>query len=71
MNRADLIAAVRAHAVDNYSKGGWDFIVECYTDEELGKLIGRARTFKGALKTVGRIVSVLAEREADARNSAF
>lgn len=66
-----LVAQVRQHAEDHYTDGGWDVIVECFTDEELAELIGEAATFEEALATVSVPVSVWADRQADARNSAF
>lgn len=66
-----LVAAVRAHAEAHYQDGGWDVIVECWEDSDIVEEIGRARTAKGAIAKVAGIVSVYADREADARNSAF
>ena len=31
--------AVRKHAIENYNNGGWDFIVECYSDEDIQKVL--------------------------------
>lgn len=61
-----LIAAVRAHATENYSRGGWDVIVECYDDEAIAEVIGRARTIKGALAKFAPLIDVVADRQAEA-----
>jgi hypothetical protein len=71
LTNAELIAAVRAHAVEHYNDGGWDVIVECWEDEDIARQIGAARTLKGALRKLRSTVSVFADYEADARNSAF
>lgn len=63
--RRELIAAVRAHANKNYCRG-WDVIVECYDDEAILKVIGQARTVKGALAKFAPIIDVLADRQAEA-----
>jgi nitrate reductase NapAB chaperone NapD len=68
---AELIRQVEQYALDNYEKGGWDVIVECYDDEMIADIIGRARTIDGAIKKFKGIVSVYADRQADAINSAF
>lgn len=48
-----LIAGVRKYASENYETGkGWDHVVECYSDEELAKLIGKCRTVNGAIWAV-------------------
>lgn len=68
-----LIERVKQHALDHYENGGWDVIVECWTDEELAQLLAdyNATTFEAALNALGPIVDVWADRQADARNSAF
>jgi hypothetical protein len=60
--RAELIAAVRAHAVENYNRGGWDVIVEAFDDAQISEVIGRARTLKGALAKFAPVNDVIADR---------
>lgn len=69
----ELIAAVRAHALRHYDDGGWDVIEEAWDDEDIQECIEsfKATTEAEAIEAVGRIVSVYADRQADARNSAF
>lgn len=45
----ELISAVRAHAEANWEKDGWDFLTECWSDEDIALAIGRAKTPKGAI----------------------
>lgn len=66
--RRELIAAVRAHAVENYVAGGWDVIVECYDDEQIAEVIGRARTVKGALAKFATVIDVFSDRQAAAES---
>lgn len=61
-----LITAVRKHATENYNSGGWDVIVECYDDEAIAEVIGRARTVNGALAKFAPIIDVVADRQAEA-----
>jgi hypothetical protein len=50
-----LVAHVQRHALDHYNQGGWDYIVECYSDAELAETIGpRVRTLDGAIAKVAR-----------------
>ena len=65
--RQSLIDAVKAHAIQQ----GWDVVVECYDDTMIDDMIGRARTPKGAIAKFHTLVSVHADRHADATNSAF
>jgi hypothetical protein len=59
-----LITAVRAHATDNYNTGGWDVVVECWSDSELAREIGKCRTAAGAIRRMAGIVAMYAERRA-------
>jgi len=53
VNTNELVEAVKRYALDHYNQGGWDYIVECYSDTELAEIIGpRVRTANGAIKKV-------------------
>jgi len=72
VTREELIQAVRDHALAHYNDGGWDVIVECWEDHDIDAYIGKARTTKGAIaKFANGVVSIWADRQADAINSAF
>jgi hypothetical protein len=58
---------VMEHAEIYYHTGGWDVIVECWTVEDLAK----ARSEDGSWDGILGAVDVWADRQADARNSAF
>ncbi len=49
-----MIKAVKEHAKDNYGKDGWDYVAECYDDEEIKTLLreANARTEKQAIAAV-------------------
>ena len=51
MTKTDLLAAVQAHALKNYSKG-WDVLVECCEDDEILSSIGDATTVDQAIRNV-------------------
>ena len=34
-----LIDAVRAHALENWGRDGWDFLVECWEDEDIAEVL--------------------------------
>jgi hypothetical protein len=69
--REQLVAAVRQHAVAHYDEGGWDFVVEAFSDGAIIAEIGEARTPAGAIRKMRPIVGYYAEQQADARISAF
>lgn len=73
----ELYAAVMAHAAEHYNDGGWDVVAETYTEEELYATMASMRggmpaeTLAEALAALAPLVDVWADRQADARNSAF
>lgn len=69
--KEDLIQQIKRHAEDHYTEGGWDVIVECWDDEQIANQIGRCTTVEGAIKKFKDVVSVYADRQADAINSVF
>jgi hypothetical protein len=34
-----VVAAVRTHAHDHYNEDGWDFVIECMSDDDLAQEI--------------------------------
>lgn len=54
-----LINAVKAHALANYEKGGWDIIVECWDDADILEQVGRCKSVKQAIRTVGAFAKAL------------
>jgi len=49
VNMENLIDAVKAHATANYNKNGWDFVLECFSDDQIKDIIGGARTIDGSI----------------------
>jgi hypothetical protein len=69
--RRELIDGVKAHALAHYTHGGWDVIVECWSDEQIFDATRKCRTVSGAVKELSTVVDVYADQQADAKNSAF
>jgi hypothetical protein len=65
MTMAEMVAAVRAHAMKNYTKGGWDYIIETFEDSELAEIIGGSKTVRGAINKVAWHANLLGERRAE------
>ena len=64
---SELIAAVKKHAEAHYD-GGWDVVVECWSDQKLcGHIMqAKAKTEQQAIASFKTVVSVWGERQADA-----
>lgn len=67
----DIIAAVKAHAEANYSKGGWDIVVECYEDSEIAEAIEGCTTAEEAIARLGKIVGWRNDYRKDIQAEAF
>lgn len=68
---ATLVAAVMQHAEKNYEREGWDYVVECYSDEEIADIIKTARTPAGAIKMMRAQVKHRAEYRDEIRAEIF
>jgi len=66
-----LIAAVRAHAVRHYNEDGWDYVVECWDDEEITKVIGFAESEKAAIAAVHKVVKTMGDYRDEIQSTAF
>lgn len=67
----DLVAAVRAHALDHYETDGWDFLIECWEDADVAQAIGSAGTLEEAIEAVRPTLRILDERRAEVRAEIF
>ncbi len=54
-DQLEIARGVLAHAKANYDRDGWDYIVECYSAEELVEVIGDNYTLKAAIKHVAQV----------------
>jgi aldehyde:ferredoxin oxidoreductase len=62
----DLIQAVKQHADSTFSNG-WDYIAECWSDEEIAAEIKGCRTVSGAIRKMKKIADDYAEMQSNAR----
>lgn len=67
----ELVAAVKQYALDNYNKDGMDYIVECWSDEDIAEQIGAARTEAGAIRACRKTTKLLDERRQEVRAEIF
>lgn len=67
----NLIAAVRAYAIENYETDGWDFVVECFEDADIATAIGSAGTRDAAIAAVRKTARLLDEQRSGVRAEIF
>ena len=70
---AELIAAVRAHAETHYERNGWDFVVECYSDNDIAEILAdrQITSKRAAIKEIGAGVRLQNERRTEIEGTAF
>ena len=68
---AQFVAAIKAHAVTNYEKDGWDIVVECYSSADIWEIIKTARTIKGAIRMVRAEIKPRADYRAEIQSEVF
>ena len=67
----EFIKAVKAYALQHYNRGGWDYVVECYSDSEIEDIIKTARTVAGAIRMVRAHIKPRADYRAEILREAF
>ena len=70
-NEDYILMQIRDYARAHYEDGGWDVIEECWSDDRLREEIRKRKTYNATMKFLRRLVSIWADQQADARNSAF
>ncbi len=50
---------LRQHATVHYTEDGWDILVECWSDEYINEIIGRAKTYEEAVIAVSEVLSAM------------
>jgi hypothetical protein len=73
MTHTATIEAMKQWCSDNYANGA-DTMVECWSDSDYAELFtfeGEAKTAEQAWATLKALADIYADRDADARNSAF
>lgn len=74
LNRSkEHAVAIMAHAEAHYDDGGWDVIVECWSLKQITEFLieHKITNFAEALAEFTVTAEMWADRQADARNSAF
>lgn len=64
----EVLKAFRSHAEEHYEDGGWDVIVECWSDSEIQEHVAQynAQTLPEVLAAFRDVVGVYADRQAEA-----
>lgn len=71
ISKTEQVKVVRAYATNNYSKDGWDILVEAMDDQEIITSIGKAKTGWSAIVAVGKVVKALHAHRSEIQATAF
>lgn len=73
MTTNEIAEAVQKHAVQNYEVSGWDYIVECWTRDEIEREIVDAKitTVDAAIKMFAEGARIFHDRRTDAEAEIF
>lgn len=71
VTQAEKVRAVREYAVENYARDGWDYVVECWEDDEIAEAVSGEETTDGAIRAIGRACALFAERERETKAEVF
>ena len=63
-----FVEAVKAYAVANYVNDGWDFVVECWADDEIEIEVEGATTEEEAIAIMAETVSAAHGHREEMRN---
>lgn len=67
-NQAKQIETIRAYALDHYDHGGWDVVVEAYSDSDIREALDQHATITGALIAIAIDVGAHYERRAEIKS---
>ncbi len=67
----EMVKAVRAYALQNYNKDGWDYVVECWEDADIAEEIEGARTVEGAIAKVRKVCKMQGDYRAEIESTAW
>lgn len=69
MHTKDMINAVRDYAYQHYGQDGWDYIVECWSDEDILQEIMFCKSAQDAIYAIRRAIKPLADMRDDVRGA--
>jgi hypothetical protein len=63
----EWIKELRSHALDHYEESGWDYLVECWSDEDIALIIREscADTYEEAFQAVAEYVDLLGDQRSE------
>ena len=66
-----LIAKIREHALRNYNQDGWDYLVECYSDNDIILLVAECESYEQAIAKLAKLLKIKDDYRSDIQSTAF
>lgn len=66
-----FVAAVRRHAQAHYEESGWDYVVECWEDQEIMEETQHCKSEKEAIDKVRSVVKFMDDYRRDIQGTAW
>lgn len=71
MTTDELIQIIKKHAQENWGTGGWDYIHECFDDNDIREELGKIRTQEEAIKKFERLAKLFDDRRTDIQSTVW
>ena len=68
---AALIAKIRTHALQNYEKDGWDYLIECWSDAEILEKVKDCRSYHGCIRKLQDTLKSMNEYREEIQSTAW
>jgi hypothetical protein len=70
-NKLALLNGVRDYAVEHYNDGGWDYVVESFSAQEILGVLGESWTVSGAIAKMAKHLAPLAAARDEVKAEVF
>lgn len=67
----DVIAKIRKHAIENYNTGGWDYLVECYSDGDIVLLVAECDSYEACIAKLAKLLKSKDDYRSEIQSTAF
>jgi hypothetical protein len=71
MSDSELVAKIREHALRNYNEDGWDYLVECYSDDDIIQIVAGCVSYEAAISRLAKGLKAKDDYRRDIQSEAF
>ena len=65
------VERIRQHAITHYNEGGWDILVECWTDEYIVEHYSGCATYEQAVVAISNVLDTMDSWRSEIQAEAF